>query len=995
MALEKTPFTVTVAGLRTDIDEHLLPPNAGVLELENAVMSQTGAVSKRPGSPAMTNNLAPTGTMSPTWQLGTHGQTLLSLGKVGSPPLAKYSPTLDLWENLSAGAAPTRGPISVGVMPYAGGANQANNPDIALSGNYVANTFEYSLSTNLSYEQIIDGQTGKVIAQATPAGVNPKVLCVNGAFVFIWVDPSSHNITFDKWVVANLGTTSAPTQTTVAASAFAGSDPYIDVQQLTSDKIIVVYSKSDGHVWSVDYTVSTATAGSLVQLRDSGGSSIQSSQCLGWLQQSFATGPALIIADSGSGVKVHNFNVSGSAVVATAGLSTTIDAGATTNIRNVTGWTTGATDFVVLFETTGTNPWQSFITASLKVGASVTKGVWHRGLILRSKPVTNTPDGQVYIVCGYDSTTQPLYVLMPVSSDPVTNTYPIAAARFRTWSAGGKTEKASCLPSLLAYGSGAIYPAVYKTRLESASGSIYFDYGLAIETFSFNDTTLSRPKEANGCLWAPGGVLHAYDGSRFHEHIFHTYPEGLSVTFSNTGGGGLNPGDTHEWIAVYRWINAQGQIVRSAPSAPVKATVTGGNNTALVNVPNCRLTSIHDISPQIELYRIQNGGVTYYHTKDSRFPYTENVYQASTDNQIQDTTSDADLVSGELLYAQPGGVLASQPPPPVISVDVFDDRLWGIHAEDKTLLVYTQQFVDGQAASFNEALGLRIRDQYGDLTATAVMGSTFLTFKEKAIAAVVGQGPDTSGRGGYNQPQLVVIGDGVASTAVKSIIVTTEGVYFISARGLCLLSPGLQVDVLSPFQQYLPSFVCTGAVHLPQYNQIRWFSSGGTTLVWDYLHKISGIHTGQPTNSAKSWQNTVVTTDATGANRYKEVPGTFTDRGAQYALKVTFPWLLLAGLKGYVRLYRLMGIGSAPNGSIPMNIIFTFDFDPSTAHTQTVTPTVLWDWEARPAKPLASAFKITFVEASPNGAGPVIVGFTCVYGVKKGLKPVNKAHRAV
>jgi hypothetical protein len=668
-----------------------------------------------------------------------------------------------------------------------------------------------------------------------------------------------------------------------------------------------------------------------------------------------------------------------------------IDAGATTNVRNVTGWTTAATDFAVLFETTGANGWLSKVNAGLSVGGVITTGIWHRGIVLRSKPLSSA-DGGIYVICAYDSTTQPMYVLMPVSADPVSNVYPIAAARFQTWSASGKTEKASYLSTLLTYQGGIIYPSVYRQRLETAAGVTYFDYGLSLKIFAFNDPALDAPNEAHGCLWTPGGILHCFDGVRYHEHTWHTYPEGLSVAYSNVGGNGLVAGAVYNWIAVYRWINAQGQIVRSVPSAPLQSTVTGGNNTATVTIPNARLTSIHDVTPQIELYRTAALGTAYF-----RVGNTQNNYSAATDNAIVDGVSDVNLSNGEALYAQPGGVLASQPPPPTSIVNVYDRRLWCVDAEDRTLLAFTNQFVDGVCAAFNETLGIRIADQYGDITQLATMDDKHVVFKEGAIYVINGIGPDTSGNGSYNPPQLICIGDGVARSQARSVIATNLGVFFLASRGICCLTRGLQVQFIGqPMQAYIAGFVCTGVVQMPDVNQIRWFSDNGTTIVYDYLHQVWGIHTNQSTIAVVLWNGLPVMADSQ-INLWLETAGTYLDRNFAFAQKVTLPNLSLAGLRGFERLYRVQGIGSCANATTTIGVNFVYDFDPSTAHEQNVTPRTLWDWEARPAKQTATTVKLTIRDllAGPVGPGFVMNGVTLIYGQKTGLRPVAKTQRAV
>src|SRR5260221_273811 len=135
-ALNKVPFTVNIGSLRTDVDARILPPGAGVLELENCVMSQTGAVSKRNGSSAVSMSIAPSGTLPNVWQLATHKGALVALPQVGAHPLAVYSSSLGRFSYPTN--EPRRGPIDVRKLPYQGDGNGGYNGAAAVIGNYVA-----------------------------------------------------------------------------------------------------------------------------------------------------------------------------------------------------------------------------------------------------------------------------------------------------------------------------------------------------------------------------------------------------------------------------------------------------------------------------------------------------------------------------------------------------------------------------------------------------------------------------------------------------------------------------------------------------------------------------------------------------------------------------------------------------------------------------------------------------------------------------------------
>lgn len=986
-ALAKRKFTVNVAGLRTDVDEHVLPPNAGVLELENCVFDVTGAVSKRRGFSALSTAAAPVGSLPNVWQLAMHKGSLLSIS-ASANPLAVWSPTLASW--ILPGHAVSdqnRIPNLIGRLPFAGDATQATDPDIAVSGNYVALCYRYTPGFVSSLQVILDRQTGRVLYSLQGTGQRMRVIALNGCFVFISEDGSG-NINLSKWVISTLATVGTPVVLPFAASAHA-TNPFLDAVAVGVDTIAVAYQHTDNTVHYVTYTVSTGVVASSGQSKNSAGVAFQATQCLGWAVQITATSPVLLVASAALGVVGHIF---GAGVAANATVTTTIDAAATVSVRNVTGWTTGATDYNVLYEITGASPWLTKTKAATKVGGVVTTGNCQLSVGLRSRPWIG-PDFNIYALFDYDSSTQGSYFVIPVTS-PITQPFKVPVARLATWIGNGKTETAGVLASMLTLGSGLVVPAITRTRIETGVATTYFDTGVHLYTVA-QDGRAGRAREAADCTFIPGGMLQDYDGAICIESGWHIYPEGISA--AQAPAGGLVPGSTYNWRAVYRWIDAQGRLRRSVPSEVLQVTILPGNGQATITVPYCRQTSIHDLTAQVELYRTVAGGTAYYKV-DSR----NNIYSSDT-IAILDVVSDGALVAGELLYTT-GGVLPSQPPPPLFAIEQFDQRLVGIDAEDRGLIRMTSQFVDGIAPAWNENLTIRLNTQWGDATGLATMDDKLLIFFRNAIYYIAGVGPDASGNGNYNAPALIATGTGCAEAQCQSIIYTGTGVMFLSDVGFQNIDRGLNVtDIGTGVQAFNIFFnaqnggTVTAAIQVSADSQIRFFTSFGTTLVWDYLHQAWSVFTGQASQSAVTWGQTP--TYSIGNVVAVETDGLYQDRGSNYVQRIVFPWLCLAGLRGYERLYKVQGASVIANVNTQVAISWNFNFDLS-APTLTYLATPDPDnngWEARPPKQLATAIKVTIEtnDLAPGLVGLTLVGLTFLYGVKPGLYPIDKAKRAV
>jgi hypothetical protein len=991
MALQPQPVVVPVGGgIANDTADKLLP-NGKLLLLENSYVNQTGKLQKRPGSVAMPTAIAPSGALANIWRLITHKDALVALSKTagifaGGAPSYRWSPAASAWAPATVeglgGSVSKRATtaLSLRKLPYAGAGFKTHDPDMAVSGNYIALSFNDGGSTGSAYEFIIDRTTGKVIYKNIVSGSRQRVLLVNGAFVFTWVNWADNKVYFDKWTVANLATVGTPTQTSVAASAHT-TNPFLDAMATGADTIAVAYQRADNTVHGIQYTVSTGVASATFQYRDSAVATIAASQCLGWAAQIFATSPVLVVADATAGVKGHIF---ASGVASPATTSAVIDAGATASVRNITGVTVSAANYNVFYEVTASPTYSTSIKVGKNIGGVVTLAVWQRSVGLRSRPIAG-PDGATYLVGGYNSTTQPSFFLFRADVDPTANTLNPPSARILTWQAEGQTTRAGALVSVVSVTGGLAVSLPIKTRIESSGGTgVYFDTGAALMQIGFDDVTLGRHRESADVTYVPGAMLMAFDGDEYTEANQHVYPEGLTAA-SIAAGGALVVGGVYNYKAVYRWFDFQGRLHRSTPSDAVQLTLAAASDTAQVVVPNDRLSSVQDNRLQVELYRTINGGTAYF-----RVATTGGVVSSDTVT-FSDGVSDTNLQSGELLYTS-GGVLPSQPAPALFAIEQFDQRLVGIDAENRSLIRMTSQFVDGVAPAWNENLTIRLNTQWGDATGVVAMDDKLLIFFRNAIYYISGAGPNASGLGTYNSPALIASGTGCAENQSNSIIYTGRSVMFLADVGIQEISRGLAItDKGMPVQKYTDAgVVVTAAIQHPKVSQIRWYTTGGTTLVYDYLHEVWSVFTGQASVTAAMWAQTPVYANTNIV--LAEAAGVFTENAVAYAQKITSPDLALAGLDNFFRLYALHGVGEWLSAHT-LAITLVYDYDAANPVNVTVTPNNLWEWAYENARKCTTV-RVTLSDGACTGAGFSIEALAFEIGVKPGLRRFSDDKRA-
>lgn len=1011
MALEKLPFTVNVASLRQDTDAHILGPNAGMLQLRNVIMDKTGSLTKRRGATSLSGSVMPSGnTLPPVWQLGTHKGALVWLSEVGDHPLVTYSPYIGRW------AYPTsetmRGPLSVSSINYGidTGFVQARHCDIAVSGNYACYVYcPTSSGISFTTEVIVDLTTGKPIYKATMVGISPRVIAINGFFVVFAASIGTNLINIDRWTISTLATVGAPVSTTSQAGATPHlTKSFMDVVPNGSNSVTIAYLRVDNTVWTIDYTPSTNTAAAQAQFKDAAAANVPASQCLAWISDtSSQLQRILLVADSGTGVKGHLLATS-----STTTTSTAIDAAATTGVRNVVGETISTTSYNVYYETLLSGI--SLVKSAKNSAGVVTLGTFQRSVGLASKPWKSPADSASYAVFTLPSATQPSYFVMQLPADPVATVQTPPQARFLTWRATGTVVQP---PSLATYGSGFLGAFVSQDRLESSglSGQSTFD-AVSLIRVGFNDT-LGRPLEAADFLYAPGATLNSFDGKRYCESDFHIYPEPPTAANAATGGG-LVVGKTYSWVNCYRLTDGQGRIRRSAPSLPVSLVITAGNDSADLAATTNRLTSVKDVSIRIEWYRTEGDADVYYKVTDSSNDVTVDTVA------LNDGVSDVNLVRGELLYSQPdGGELEFEPPPPMFALTQFDGRMFGINSEDRRHLPFSTQFIPGETPRWNETLDIVLNDQYGELTGLASMDDKLILFKQNAIYVLTGDGPDINGNGAYRPPQLIATGYGLDATQVLSIITTVHGVWFMGPRGVCLLKRDLSVEFIgSPVGgsgNLMYNYVCTGAAHVATQGHVRWFAQNDVCICYDYDHQVWSTFDKDDsgkleTDAVIMWPANIYNTGVLTAIDHgkpslvrvfsgvlwgvEDPTRQFEQQAVPMTMAVTFPWLALAGLNGYERLYRIQGVGSVITGTNGILITIAYDYnDADVSATQVITPAAPnWLWDARPLRPLARAFKVK-IQEGPGAAdvGFTIAGLTFVCGAKKGLKRLAPSARAV
>lgn len=525
--------------------------------------------------------------------------------------------------------------------------------------------------------------------------------------------------------------------------------------------------------------------------------------------------------------------------------------------------------------------------------------------------------GQAYALLVLDSAVQPTYLLSTDGGRLV--------SKHSSQNAGGVLPVGGPLPSASPLGGDTYAIAgTQRTRLQSENGQVFTTTGAMEMVWSFARSTRYATAELGNNLYILGGQVLLYDGRQLVEDGYVHYPEGVVATPA-TGEGGAMANGTRLYKAAYAWSDASGQIHRSATSRPVSVTFAAGGTaqSAHLTVKTLALTNKTDVF--VEIYRTIDNGTNYYLVTSPTAPLLNTTGESVA---FHDLLSDTQISSRAILYTT-GGELDNDSPPAMRHIMTTKQRLFGIPAEAPDTLWYTKEFDGSSGVGWSAALQQRAPALGGELELLAALDDKVVALKANKMFAMSGDGPTPNGLQDTFSP-LQLINSDCGATDGDSLVDTSDGLIFKSAKGIRLLDRSLAVqDIGGPVAAYNGQDV-SSAVLLEDSNQIRFTASEGPALCYDYYWKAefsgTGVGVGQwstftdhAATDAVLWKSLAAETGNLSASYcylrrdgrvMQETPGAYTDAGRFYPLLVETAWLPFAGNQGYFRCRRALLLGT-------------------------------------------------------------------------------------
>lgn len=863
-----------------------------LLTLQNVTHLKEGSYEKRYGHTALSANSSGTfNQLSNILALSVFNNDLIA---TSDTKLYSWSPSADKWFEKSDVTS-----VSATVTPVIRNSFQQSQVDTAT--NQGVQVTAYKDSRGGIYAVVSDAATGAFIlneTQLNASGDKPSVrACGNFLYVFYVVSGSLrcrrlnpvNAVAFDSEVslVSDVHATNGHYDVVVSGAAmivaYNNTTPVISVMYVT--QVPAVGSALSG--FPAQVTLAEAA-----------------SNCIG-----ISLGPTVLFIgyhNGTNGTRVTGRNLDLTQAFAPA----TLDATTSPITQNITSvYNSGISKAQFFYEVNAAAAINTLVKAGTvtEAGAVVAGTVLLRSVGLASKAFVY--NNKSYTAVVFESTLQGTAFL--IRDDGFIN------AKYNSGVSAGLVSSRH-LPQTLSTSDASVFsiPNLLKSLISAENGKIFSLTGVGLCTIDFgSDSTFQNARLGDNLHFATG-ILQAYDGFSAIEHGFHQFPEGVTTSIQ---AGGAVPVGTRSYKVVYEWIDNQGQIHRSAPSPAVSGTTSGGNQTVRLTIPTLRLTAKRGVRTNVTIgiyaTTVSPAGTIYYKLNGSSPLYND----PAVDSVTYDDAANDSITGNEILYTT-GGVLENIAPPScTVIVKWGIDRLVLGGLENRTLWI-SKPFKKGESVNFSDALEYPI-----DVTALGVLNDKLILFRPSSMAYMAGTPPNAAGDDSSLSDPIEIPSD-TGCPYPNSVVTTPLGVFYKSNKGIYLLTSKLEPIYIGADVEPYNNLTIESAVLVEDTNEVRFSTKEGTTLIYNTFFNEWYVSTGLPSFDAVVWQSTY-TLLRSNSVVWTENKTTRLDAGQHVALRIGTSWLSIAGLQGFQRVWRILGLGDYKSQH-KLRISLAYDFEP-------------------------------------------------------------------
>lgn len=356
--------------------------------------------------------------------------------------------------------------------------------------------------------------------------------------------------------------------------------------------------------------------------------------------------------------------------------------------------------------------------------------------------------------------------------------------------------------------------------------------------------------------------------------------------------------------------------------------------------------------------------------------------------------------------------LEAEAPAALVDITSTQNRLWALSASSRFSVLCTKPIETSIAPEFNSTLSVDVPQEGGDCIGLAALDDKIVVFKDSRVYVIVGEPGDSTGARSTIQRPRLVSGD-VGCTNAASIVEGPFGVAFMSTRGPMLLTRGLEFQAIGErVQDTVAGKRAVGSI-IPTDREVRWmlvtdndgerWTDTYTSVVWDYdvdqWSKWSPdliADYAKPIHQIESGERIYL---LAGGELQEETTTPTAWSAAYWGAAVSSPWIRLADVEGFARVWRLTSLLYYWTGHVYVDL--AYDYDDAVAETHTFLESVITPLRAangrteisvRPTRQKCSAVRFTIREEAVSqslptptvGEGISLVSVDAEIGVKSG-----------
>lgn len=441
--------------------------------------------------------------------------------------------------------------------------------------------------------------------------------------------------------------------------------------------------------------------------------------------------------------------------------------------------------------------------------------------------------------------------------------------------------------------------------------------GVCLSTFDFQNQDAYQALVQQDTLVLNGGVVSQYDGAQVSELGFNIDPDCFAIKCTTGGSGAISAGQ-YAYSIVLSWTDALGNLHQSAPSIPLIAFFASGVTTGNVEIGFAGLVLTQKSNVFVNIYKTAAGGTIANLIASIPNP------GASFNTAYTDIGAFNPLVGdSQPLYTDGGAILENIAPPPTMIMWTNNNRIWGIDSENpETNIEPSKTASQGSGIAFSTGqLTIVIDSKGGAITGASPMDEKTVILKESGAGYFIGDAANDAG-GGETISNFQFIPSTTGCSNSKSVVLYNDGILFRASnnKGIYKVSRGGQIGYFGLDVEAYNSQDIQSAVNIPNKTQIRFLTSSGYSLLYDYVMNQWSAFSNFAGLSADQFNGLYVYVRSSNNAQdngavFIEDESSYLDNATPYAPAILLQWIKSSSIQNFQRVRRIEMLGDYQNGT--------------------------------------------------------------------------------